>query len=99
MDGSRLSPGMRFFLCAAREGRREITRAPLHSLSALGGGEGWGEVGVPERRLMPTSPSRAFGEGPSLSPLKGGEGLSGGGGSTISAPARRGRRAAAARRR
>src|SRR5258707_1128631 len=52
------------------------TGSTLHSLSALGGGEGWGEVGdsrAPAGR--PTSPSHAFGAGPSLSPLKGGEGI------------------------
>jgi hypothetical protein len=32
-------------------------------------------VGIPERRLIPTSPSRGFAAGPSLSPLKGGEGI------------------------
>jgi hypothetical protein len=30
--------------------------------------------GIPGRSPIPTSPSRAFGAGPSLSPLKGGEG-------------------------
>ncbi len=30
--------------------------------------------GIPERLPTPTSPSHAFGAGPSLSPLKGGEG-------------------------
>ena len=30
---------------------------------------------TPERLPIPTSPSHAFGAGPSLSPLKGGEGL------------------------
>ena len=30
--------------------------------------------GIPERSPTPTSPSHAFGAGPSLSPLKGGEG-------------------------
>src|SRR6059036_1594868 len=30
--------------------------------------------GIPERRPIPTSPSHAYGVGPSLSPLKGGEG-------------------------
>jgi hypothetical protein len=38
------------------------------------GGEGWGEVGAPADK--PTSPSHGFGAGPSLSPLKGGEGVS-----------------------
>src|SRR5260370_42317938 len=33
--------------------------------------------GIPERLPVPTSPSHAFGAGPSLSPLKGGEGLIG----------------------
>src|SRR5215207_5629504 len=32
--------------------------------------------GIPERRPIPTSPSHAFGAGPSRSPLKGGEGFS-----------------------
>ena len=40
-------------------------------LSALGGGEGRGEVGTPER---PTSPSHRCAMGPALSALKGGEG-------------------------
>src|SRR5437016_3116786 len=31
--------------------------------------------GIPERLPIPTSPSHAFGAGPSLSPLKGGEGF------------------------
>jgi hypothetical protein len=43
-------------------------------LSAPGGGEGWGEWGF-ERSPSPTSPSRACGVGPFLSPLKGGEGF------------------------
>jgi integrase/recombinase XerC len=44
------------------------------SLSALGGGEGRGEVGEPgSHRALPTSPSHACGVRPSLSPLKGGE--------------------------
>ncbi len=37
------------------------------------GGEGRVRCGIPERLPMPTSPSRFA--GPSLSPLKGGEGL------------------------
>ena len=47
------------------------------SLSAPGGGEGRGEVGEPALRAvaLPTSPSHACGVGPSLSPLKGGEGF------------------------
>jgi len=51
-------------------------RLAVHSLSAPGGGEGWGEVG--DARAVadkPTSPSHARGVGPSLSALKGGEGL------------------------
>jgi sulfur-oxidizing protein SoxY len=44
------------------------------SLSAPGGGEGWGDVGDSGEVAAPTSPSRALGAGPSLSPLKGGEG-------------------------
>ena len=43
------------------------------ALSALGGGEGWVRWGTPET-AKPTSPSHAVGVGPSLSPLKGGEG-------------------------
>jgi hypothetical protein len=44
------------------------------SLSAPGGGEGRGEVGEPPASdEIPTSPSRFA--GPSLSPLKGGEGI------------------------
>ncbi len=46
----------------------------LSSLSAPGGGEGRGEVGDPGRSPPPTSPSRRPATGPSLSPLKGGEG-------------------------
>jgi hypothetical protein len=45
-------------------------------LSALGGGEGRGGVGetpAPDG-ARPTSPSRALGAGPSLSPQAGGEG-------------------------
>jgi len=42
-------------------------------LSAPGGGEGWGEVGESRAVAEATSPSRFA--GPSLSPLKGGEGL------------------------
>jgi integrase/recombinase XerC len=44
------------------------------SLSALGGGEGRGEVGEPgSHRALPTSPTHTYGVGPSFSPLKGGE--------------------------
>ena len=47
----------------------------MSSLSALGGGEGRGEVGNSRAPAdQPTSPSHAGGAGPSLSPLKGGEG-------------------------
>jgi type II restriction/modification system DNA methylase subunit YeeA len=47
----------------------------LCSLSAPGGGEGRGEVGEPlAPSSPPTSPSRRSATGPSLSPLKGGEG-------------------------
>jgi hypothetical protein len=49
------------------------------SLSALGGGEGRVRWGIAERRLergpAPSSPSHRCAMGPSLSPLKGGEGL------------------------
>ncbi len=45
------------------------------SLSALGGGEGRGEVGDSRELHNTTSPSHAFGAGPSLSALKGGEGI------------------------
>src|SRR5205823_8632072 len=54
-------------------------RARAHdaSPSPLWGAEGVGvRWGMPERSPMPASPSRACGAGPSLSPLKGGEGLS-----------------------
>src|ERR1700730_8033751 len=50
------------------------TGANSISLSA-GGGEGRGEVGIPERLPSPTSPSRAA-RGPLPLPLKGEEGLS-----------------------
>src|SRR5260370_7280436 len=43
------------------------------SLSAPGGGEGWREVEDSREVPAPTSPSHACGEGPSLSPRKGGE--------------------------
>jgi sulfur-oxidizing protein SoxY len=60
------------------------------SLSAPRGGEGWpperpagpaapGEVGDSRELAAPTSPSRRHATGPSLSPLKGGEGRFGGG--------------------
>ena len=42
--------------------------APNFSLSALGGGEGRGEVGDAAAARASTSPSHAFGAGPSLSP-------------------------------
>src|SRR5207302_6516843 len=46
------------------------------SLSAPGGGEGRVRWGIPERLPTPTSPSHSLTRvGPSLSPLKGGEGL------------------------
>src|SRR5260370_2608807 len=43
------------------------------SLSAPGGGEGWREVEDSREVPATTSPSHACGEGPSLSPRKGGE--------------------------
>ncbi len=45
--------------------------APSPPLGAERVGVRWG---IPERLPVPTSPSHAFGAGPSLSPLKGGEG-------------------------
>src|SRR5438105_8668308 len=43
---------------------------PLHPR----GGEGWGEAGDSRALPRPTSPSQRSALGPSLSPLKGGEG-------------------------
>src|SRR5207302_1105787 len=65
--------------CAASPRPSRSTRSPestsAHgSLSALGGGEGRGGGGMPERSHTPTSPSHASGVGPSLSAVKGGEG-------------------------
>src|SRR5205807_1915167 len=47
-------------------------RTPSPPLGAESVGVRWG---IPERLPPPTSPSHASGMGPSLSPLKGGEGL------------------------
>src|SRR5947207_14324981 len=52
-----------------------ITPALGHSLSAPGGGEGRVRWGIPGRSPAPPSPSHRWAMGPSLSPLKGGEGL------------------------
>src|SRR5437660_11350469 len=48
------------------------TIAPSPPSGAERAGVRWG---IPECSLMPTSPSHAYGAGPSLSPLKGGEGF------------------------
>jgi hypothetical protein len=58
------------------DSRQSGGRGNRTSLSAPGGGEGRGEVGDAERLRSPASPSHACGMGPSLSPLKGGEGFS-----------------------
>ena len=50
---------------------RERAIAPSPPRGAERVGVRWG---IPERLAIPTSPSDAFGAGPSLSPLKGGEG-------------------------
>src|SRR6185312_5023606 len=47
-----------------------------YALSAPGGGEGGVRWGMPESPPAPTSPSQRSAPGPSLSPLKGGEGKS-----------------------
>jgi hypothetical protein len=54
----------------------KLISAPPNSLSALGGGEGWGEVGDFRSRIETHLTLRIASQlAPSLSPLKGGEGL------------------------
>src|SRR5947207_3662184 len=67
---------------AGRKSSARSTADPNSLSAALGfdgrGGEGQGEVGDSGAlRVKPTSPSHACGVGPSLSPLKGGEGKTG----------------------
>src|SRR5256885_3787330 len=57
--------------------RNDGAAAALYPLSAPGGGEGWGEVGDSRTLADTTSPSRRCATGPSLSALKGGEGIYG----------------------
>src|SRR5436853_128335 len=54
-----------------RSHRRTAVATPSPPLGAERAGVRWG---IPERLPTPTSPSHAFGAGPSLSPLKGEEG-------------------------
>src|SRR5438067_12603003 len=59
-----------------RKRGRESTRPPPVSPSPPLGAERAGlRWGMPERLPIPTSPSQRFALGPSLSPLKGGEGF------------------------
>ena len=86
---TRLFPAVDLAILANEQGRADLDDQPLglgqgrsgggrrsNSLSALGGGEGWGEVGDSRARPGPhltlLSAARWV---PSLSPLKGGEGF------------------------
>jgi len=61
------------------ESRKNREKRRLGSPSPPPGAERFGvRWGIPGRSSAPTSPSHAFGAGPSLSPLKGGEGIIGG---------------------